>query len=121
MESIMQIVSALATSAIGYLFWRMKKREDRQEAELLELRREEQEAERRHKEEFRAIGDCLRALSRDRILQGYRYYRKQGGVSPQDLETMTKLYEAYHALGGNGTITTVYKKITELPLKEDVP
>jgi hypothetical protein len=32
---------------------------------------------------------------------------------------MTKLYMAYHDLGGNGTITAVYEKIKMLPIKEE--
>lgn len=65
-----------------------------------------------------AINEALRALCRDRILQGYRYYKRNNGISAQDLETMNKLYGAYHALGGNGTITTIWQKINDLPLKE---
>ena len=60
----------------------------------------------------------LLALCRDRILQGYRYYKYKGGISTQDFETMTKLYNAYHVLGGNGTITKVFEKINDLPIKE---
>ena len=60
----------------------------------------------------------IKSFCRDRILQGYRYYRQHSYVSTANLETMTKLYNAYHGLGGNGTITTIYDKICALPVKE---
>ena len=107
MEDILQIISILApiisactTCIIGYLLKKLKKIADKREIE----------------EE--AIRAGLVALCRDRILQGYRYYKQHNGISVQDLESMNKLYKAYHALGGNGTITTVYKKIQQFPLKE---
>ena len=115
MENVLQIVvplvSAAATCVIGFIFNKFKNREEKREAE-----------EDRRLNEAIARDEALRAgllaLCRDRILQGYRYYRSKGGISAQDLETMQKLYFAYHALGGNGTITKVYEKILDLPLKE---
>lgn len=104
MEDVLQfitpLISAGATCVIGYIFNKLKKIADRREVE---------EA---------AIRAGLVALCRDRILQGYRYYRQHNGISAQDLESMTKLYNAYHSLGGNGTITAIYEKIKTLPLKE---
>lgn len=115
----LSIVSTSATGIIGYLMYRLKKHEENKEA-VARLQHEEEVQrilqQERENEAFRA---SLLALTRDRILQGYRYYRQHGGISTQDLETMAKLYAAYHALGGNGTITAVYSKITGLPIKED--
>lgn len=123
MENMLEVGLSLlttgATSIIGYLVYRLKKHEEAKEAEELERRRLEIEAEQRRQTEYGALRASLLALTRDRILQGYRYYKKQGGISTQDLETMGKLYIAYHALGGNGTITAVHEKIMALPLKEE--
>ena len=99
--------------------YRLRKHEELKEQEERERRQSEIEQEKRRQDEYDALRASLLALTRDRILQGYRYYRKQNGISTQDLETMAKLYAAYHALGGNGTITAVYDKITALPIKEE--
>ena len=111
-EIFLSVVPAVATGVIGYLLHKLKKHEEEKERET-EVWQEKQQTENE------AIRLMLLALGRDRILQGYRYYRKHGGISAQDLETMNKLYTAYHALGGNGTITAVYQKIVSLPLKEE--
>ena len=115
MENIIQLIilciSAIATSIIGFLFSKFKKNEEAREAE----------EDKRLKEAIardEALRAGLLALCRDRILQGYRYYKHKGGISAQDLETMQKLYYAYHGLGGNGTITAVYEKILQLPIKD---
>ena len=103
-------VSAVVTSIVGYIFHKIKKRDEQRDA----IAAERDKAIRAREQ---AINQSLRALCRDRILQGYRYYRHHGYITTADLETMTKLYNAYHALGGNGTITAVYDKICQLPIK----
>ena len=108
----LSILPALATGIIGYLVHKLKKHEEEKEREMGEWQRQQ-------KIEYDAFRKSLIALTRDRILMGYRYYRKENGISTQDLETMDKLYTAYHALGGNGTITAVHDKILELPIKEE--
>ena len=110
-QIILLIVPAVATGIISVLAYKIKQWDERRECA---------EAERAKNiiQRERATNVALRALCRDRILQGYRYYKAHGGVSTFDLETMTKLYDAYHGLGGNGTITAVYDKICALPIKE---
>ena len=111
MQIVVSLISAVITGIVGYIFYKLKKvteEKSANEEKRLQaiLQREE------------AINEALRALCRDRILQGYKYYKKNGGVSTHDLETMSKLYRAYHNLGGNGTITTIYEKISQLTIIE---
>ena len=115
----LSIVSTIATAVISWLMYKLKKHEERKVAEEQQRQLKEEARINQQKIESEAFRASLLALTRDRILQGYRYYRKQGGIATQDLETMAKLYAAYHALGGNGTITAVFQKITALPIKED--
>ena len=115
----LSLISTGATSIVGYLIYRLKKKEEAKEAEEQKRYKEEAQRIKQQKEEAEALRAALLALTRDRILQGYRYYRREGGISTQDMETMSKLYAAYHALGGNGTITAVYNKITGMPIKEE--
>ena len=97
-QIIIPCVSATVTGVVAYLLNKLKKHE-----------KEREDAEDKRIKEAAARDEALKAgllaLCRDRILQGYRYYKRNGGISAQDLETMSKLYNAYHALGGNGTIT----------------
>ena len=38
--------------------------------------------------------------------------------SVEALDDFEHLYNAYHALGGNGTGTEIYKRVKELPMKQ---
>lgn len=112
-QFILACITATLTGLVSYLLYKLKKWEEiRDSAESSYL---DDLAKRNC-----AFNDALCALCRDRILQGYRYYKQHGFISTQDLETMTKLYLAYHNLGGNGTITAVYNKILSFPIKSEV-
>lgn len=115
MEALLQIfltiISVVVTGIVGYYVHKIKRRDEQREAY------EQQRAVDILTRE-KATNEALRALCRDRILQGYRYYTAHHGVSAQDLESMTKLYNAYHTLGGNSIITTIYDKILDMPIKE---
>ena len=113
LQIALSLITVIATGVISWIVHKIKKRGDVREA--VEQQRAVDILVRE-----KATNEALHALYRDRILQGYRYYRQQGGVSTADLESMTKLYDAYHSLGGNGTISAVYDKICSLPIKEGV-
>lgn len=117
MEITLQIVWTIITASIsgiiGYFFYKLKNSLEQRAAD------EEMKIQSVLLRD-NAINEALRALCSDRILQGYRYYKSKGKITTQDLATMSNLYKAYHALGGNGTITAVYEKILQLPIKSGV-
>jgi len=64
LQTILSIITAIATGVIGWLFHKLKKheeiRENAEQKRLEEVLKREQ-----------AINNALRALCQDRILQGY--------------------------------------------------
>ena len=57
----------------------------------------------------------MRAILRDRIIQSYNHYIEKGFCPIYARENVSNMYEAYHNLGGNGTVTSLYHKLQELP------
>ena len=66
------------------------------------------------KQEANNRGTC--ALLRDRIVQSYYHYHDRGWITLHGLENMQLLYQEYHNLGGNGTVTKLMEDINELPV-----
>lgn len=64
------------------------------------------------------VENGLQALLRDRIIQSYNHYIDKGYCPIYALENVTKMYEEYHALGGNGTVTKLVNELKELPTQE---
>ncbi len=49
------------------------------------------------------------------IIKSHNKYTAKGYAPIYAKESVTKSYEAYHALGGNGVITKPYEDIMALP------
>lgn len=105
-QIFLSIVTALVTGIIGWLFYKLRKHVETNEANEQKHLKDIQQQEH-------AINEALRALCHDRILQVYKDFQNSGNMSAEDLEMTTHLYEAYHALGGNGAVTAIYESIKQ--------
>ncbi|MEG2782201.1 MAG: hypothetical protein RR911_05900 [Oscillospiraceae bacterium] len=61
------------------------------------------------------VENGVQALLRDSIIKSYNHYTDKGYCPIYALESLTKMYDEYHALGGNGTVTKLINEIKELP------
>lgn len=59
------------------------------------------------------------ALLKDRLFQSCLHYLEKGYCDVHSRESLEALYEAYKAMGGNGTGTTLYERTMALPFKKD--
>lgn len=62
-----------------------------------------------------AIQDGMRALLRDRIIILHDKYMERGTCPVHGRDTITDMYNCYHALGGNGTVTALKEEVMHLP------
>lgn len=69
----------------------------------------EQEAEQK------AIKLGMQALLRDRIIQNYNHYIEKGCCPIYAMDNINELYDQYHALGGNGTVTELVERLRDMP------
>ena len=62
-----------------------------------------------------AIALGIRALLRDRLLQGYRHYQEKGWADYEDRANLENVWKQYHALGGNGDMNDLRNTFRHLP------
>lgn len=62
-----------------------------------------------------ALKNGMQSLLRNNIIDAHDKYTKKRYCPIYAKESLTKTYEAYHALGGNGVITKLYNDIMALP------
>lgn len=79
------------------------------------LWKKHKETERRQK----ALELGLQALLRDRIVQAYYHYTEKSWITLHGLEAVNAMYEQYHALGGNGTVTKLVEALRRLDVLDD--
>jgi len=65
----------------------------------------------------KALKDGTQALLRNEIIRSYDTYTERGYISIHGLENVIAMYESYHSLGGNGTVTKMMDELRELPIK----
>lgn len=62
-----------------------------------------------------ALYDGMQALLRDRIIQAYNHYQDKECCPIYGKENVKRMYDAYHALGGNDVATELKDKLMKMP------
>ena len=65
------------------------------------------------------IGKGLQRLQRFRLQENLKNALKRGHTNQHEIEELSKLYESYVELGGNGAIRVLFERFLELEIKED--
>lgn len=65
------------------------------------------------------IGKGLQRLQRFRLQENLKNALKRGYTNQHEIEELSKLYEGYVELGGNGAIKVLYEKFLKLMIKEE--
>lgn len=60
----------------------------------------------------------LLALLHNQLYESCTHYLAVGLITIDEMDNLDCIYEAYHALGGNGTGTRLYERCKALKLKE---
>ena len=82
------------------------------------LNKAESKAEKARRETM-AVGEGMKALLRDRLLQGYKFYiNSVRWADEDDRANMENMYVQYHALGGNGDMNDLRRTFKHLPMVE---
>lgn len=72
--------------------------------------------EEQQKQETEAIKDGMKSLLRRQILEDCKRVSADGYCGATMRDTITAMYEAYTALGGNGTVKDAVTEVRELPM-----
>lgn len=64
---------------------------------------------------YQAVNDGIKNLLRIEIIRDCSHYLAKGSVPVYAMENILESYQAYHALGGNGTITKMVDELKKLP------
>lgn len=69
-------------------------------------------------QEWDAVKEGIQSILRDRIITAYNHYVSKGCLPIYAMDNVRHMYTAYHALGGNGTITRLFTEMMKLPQEE---
>jgi hypothetical protein len=76
--------------------------------------------EMRQNDRTKQLENGVQALLRAEIIRSHEKYMDKKYCPVYAREALNRIYESYHALGGNGTMTELYNQVMALPTdKED--
>lgn len=94
-DFLMQTYTIALPILLGYIVWLLK----------------------RQKKDRSANSKGTMLLLRVQLIEYHDKYMKRGEIPTYAYQNFMEMYEAYHALGGNGMVTRMYDDIHELHLK----
>lgn len=65
------------------------------------------------------ISKGLQRIQRFRLQENLKKAIKRGETDQHEIEELSKLYESYVELGGNGAVKVLFEKFLELEIKEE--
>lgn len=65
------------------------------------------------------IGKGLQRLQRFRLQENLKNALKRGHTNQHEIEELSRLYESYIELGGNGAIKMLFERFLDLEIKEE--
>lgn len=95
LQTYMAALPIVLTSSMGYIVW------------LLKQQKKDRDANSR--------GTML--MLRSKLIEYHKEWTVRGYVTKHGLENFLEMYEAYHALGGNGMVTHLLDEVNDLQIK----
>ena len=74
---------------------------------------------RENREGLSVIGKGLQRLQRFRLQENLKKAIRRGSTNQHEIEELSRLYESYIELGGNGAIKILFEKFLKLEILED--
>lgn len=94
-EIIKDVFSIVMSGIMGYIVW------------MLETQKRDRDANSK--------GTML--LLRVQLIEYHEKWMERGYITKHGLENFVEMYDAYHALGGNGMVTKLLEEVKKLPIK----
>nr|UWG76941.1 MAG: hypothetical protein [Bacteriophage sp.] len=94
-EFLLQTYTIILPIVLGYIVWLLKQQKKDKDAN--------------------SKGTML--LLRVQLIEYHDKYMKLGEIPSYAYDNFVEMYNAYHALGGNGMVTKMYNEIQEIHLK----
>ena len=94
-EIIKDVFSIVMSGVMGYIVW------------ILKTQKRDRDANSK--------GTML--LLRVQLIEYHEKWMERGYITKHGLENFVEMYDAYHALGGNGMVTKLLEEVKKLPIK----
>lgn len=110
----------ILTGISGFLAWLCKDKYKKMKEERENEKKEAEEHEQEQQKKIDLVEAGVLALLHDRLLQVLVHSLQVKEITSDEMDNIVSMYNAYHNLGGNGTIKALYERF-EAHVKITVP
>ena len=114
LQSYLIALPIFLTAIMGYIIWLLKEQKKQKIADA----KDRNDRIAKETEERLANSKGTMLLLRVQLIEYHDKYMMLGDIPSYAYENFMEMYDAYHALGGNGMITKMMHEIEELHLKK---
>lgn len=115
LQTYYTVLPIITTSLMGYVIWVLQNNR-KKEAFRIEAENKRIEEENRKQQ---ALTEGTRMILLYMLERLYEEYKIQDYVTHEQRDKFHNIYDAYHALGGNGYGTALWETIQELEIRND--
>ncbi len=108
-------VTALLAGGVSFVTVRWKLRKERKSNESKAFIERLEALDKRDE----VFAGAIRSMLRQSIINTYDRYTLKGWAKVYVKDNVQEMYDCYHALGGNGTITHLVDEFMNLPTREE--
>lgn len=111
----MNTFEVVITAFVGFVFWKLKKEDDKKDNKSKAKQEEEKIKAKRKKDKE----DLLLGLARILLINKMQESLDRGFTTQADYEVISALYDPYRELGGNGAVEHLFEdRYKQLKVKE---
>ena len=115
LQTYYTVLPIITTSLMGYVIWVLQNNRKKEAFRIEEENKRIEEDNRKQQ----ALTEGTRMILLYMLERLYEEYKIQDYVTHEQRDRFHNIYDAYHALGGNGYGTALWETIQELEIRND--
>lgn len=115
LQTYYTILPIITTSLMGYVIWVLQNNRKKEAFRIEEENKRIEEDNRKQQ----ALTEGTRMILLYMLERLYEEYKIQDYVTHEQRDRFHNIYDAYHALGGNGYGTALWETVQELEIRND--
>ena len=114
-KAVAALIAAIVSAAVGAIIAWFTAKKNKRKNEIDDIKAQL----KRHEENDELLKAAIKTMLRQEIISAYDKYTRSGWAKVYIKDNVQEMYDCYHALGGNGTITHLVEEFMDLPTREE--
>lgn len=116
-QIIFGIFSAMVSGLVSFIWYKIKKLDERREESLQKQREEQEQIKENLRKEILLLKEGTLSLLRNQLIATMTACVEDGAKRIYQVDNITHMMKAYHGLGGNGAVESLFDLFKKLPIR----